>query len=395
MDADLEWKDLDTLDPESRSKVTSAIERLVSGHPDATMDHDLAWLSANGGEGKSVKVFVCVSSQGTLLGYAPFFVHPSALSVELFGISLFDYPVRRYSISAGPLLAADYAAPRALLGSLLLQVRNSLGRRDVAFGLGVELGSVFGQAIFDNVELRKTYRLLPHGKQYRRRLIVLPEQFEEYVTGLGKSTRYDVRRAMRRFESTPGLSGSFRIFSTPEEVPEFLGLAEAVSNKTYQRKLLDIGISDNAASRRALTLAAEKGWLRSLIVFVEGEPAAFKHGFVYKGTYFSHLVGYDPHWAGYAVGMMSYMYAVRDQIGIGTKKFDFMYGDQGNKERLSNYYREEQNVYLIPRRFPLSQIACALQIFNSASESLGTLMEKYHLKSRIRRFLRHRSTSRP
>jgi CelD/BcsL family acetyltransferase involved in cellulose biosynthesis len=206
--------------------------------------------------------------------------------------------------------------------------------------------------------------------------------------------RQDARRALRRFESDGKIEGTYRVFTTPEDLPDFLRLAATVSEKTYQHKLLGMGITDNAAIRRALTLAAENGWFRSLIVMLGNEPAAFKYGFLFNGTYYSELVGYDPRWAPYAVGTVAYLLTIRDLIGVGAKIFDFKYGDHGNKERMSNYFREEQNIYLIPRRFPLSALAAALRAFNATADWVGNLLEKFGLKSRIRKFLR-RLSSRP
>lgn len=47
----------------------------------------------------------------------PLFIHPSALSFQLFGISVYDYRIRRYCITATPLLAEGYQ----FLSSVLLE----------------------------------------------------------------------------------------------------------------------------------------------------------------------------------------------------------------------------------------------------------------------------------
>lgn len=391
MDSEYQWLDLDSIDMEHSSRVRSAIEEFVRDHPDAGMDHDLTWLSAKCDDDKSVKIYVCRDQQGDVVGYAPFFVHPSALSFELFGISLFYYRVRRYSITATPLIAPHHPAPTALIEALLLKMRDSLRSREVVFGLGVELDSNFGRVLCDCAALRKTYRVMPFGTSYRHRLIALPDRFEKYVEGLGKSTRYEARRALRRFESDKEIGGTYRVFATPEDLPDFLRLATTVSEKTYQHKLLGMGIADNDTMRRMLALAAERGWFRSMIVMFGNEPVAFKYGYFFNGTYYSELVGYDPRCAPYSVGTVAHLLTVRDLIGAGAKTFDFKYGDHGNKERLSNCFREEQNIYLIPRRFPLSALATALHAFNATSDWTGNLLEKFGLKSRIRKFLRRLS----
>lgn len=392
-DTDLEWKELDAMNPEARPKTLFLVEQFIQDHPEAVMDHDPEWLYAKCGIDKFVKIFVCFASDGALIGYAPFFVHPSALSFELFGLSLFDYRIRRYCITAYPLIAMDCSKPHVLLEDLFVKISRSLGQRDVVFGLGVQLASNFGQLLGNNAELRKKYQVLPYGSSYQRRLIVLPTDFEIYLKELGYSTRYEIRRAQRLLEKNAEAAVSFRIFSRPDEVSELLSLLEQVSVKTYQHNLLNLGINNNAEIRHIFDFAARKGWLRSLILFCQGNPVAFQHGFLYNDSFYLTHMGYDPAWAKWSVGTVAHAYFIRELIESGVKKFDFLYGDNGSKARLSNLSREEQNFYLVPRTFPLSAVAFSLRAFNSMVDSIGKFIEKYGIKTRIRKLLRQHATT--
>lgn len=390
----LEWIDLASLGSEVRQPVLNQVERLIQNHPDANIDHDPYWLSAKCGNDKSSKLFVCITPDNTVAGYAPFFIHPSALSFQLFGISVYDYRIRRYCITATPLLAEEYQSlSSALLEKLLITLREIIGDRDSLFGLGVEKSSNFSQFILENSELRKYYQVLPYGQSYFRRLISLPKDFEAYLKGLGNSTRYEMRRALRLLEKDTEITTSYRIFTQPEEVVELLQLLQQVSLKTYQHQLLNLGINDNAENRHTFELAARKGWLRSLILFSNNEPIAFQHGFLYKKCFYLTHIGYDPAWAKWSVGTITHAYLIQNLIEVGAEKFDFLYGDNGSKARLSNDQREEQNFYIVPRKFPLSFIASMLQAFNFVMNTLGRAIEKFGIKTLIRRFLRRRATS--
>jgi len=390
----LEWIDLASLGSEVRQPVLNQIERLIQKHPDANIDHDPYWHSAKCGNDKSSKLFVCITPDNTVAGYAPFFIHPSALSFQLFGISVYDYRIRRYCITATPLLAEEYQSlSSALLEKLLITLREIIGDRDSLFGLGVEKSSNFSQFILENTELRKHYQVLPYGQSYFRRLISLPKDFEAYLKGLGNSTRYEMRRALRLLEKDTEITTSYRIFTQPEEVVELLQLLQQVSLKTYQHQLLNLGINDNAENRHTFELAARKGWLRSLILFSNNEPIAFQHGFLYKKCFYLTHIGYDPAWAKWSVGTITHAYLIQNLIEVGAEKFDFLYGDNGSKARLSNDQREEQNFYIVPRKFPLSFIASMLQAFNFVMNTLGRAIEKFGIKTLIRRFLRRRATS--
>lgn len=394
MDIALEWRDLDSLDSTTHLNVLIAIRQLVQHHPEATMDHNLDWLFAKRGDGKSVKVFICLTSEGTLIGYAPFFVHPSTLSFELFGLSFFEYPIRRYCITAGPLLAADFTS-QELFWDLFIKLQDILGNRDVVFGLGVPLSSHFGRFVVENKDLKKIYQIFSSSNAYLRRFIVFPETFDEYVKNLSYNTRKEVRRVLRNLESDIKLTASYRVFTSSVEVPEFLALVQLISDKTYQRKLLNLGTSNNDYTCHILTSIAERSWLRGYVLFCKGEPVAYKLGYLYNGTYISEQVGYDPLWSNWSVGTVMHMYVVKDLINNGAEKFDFMYGDAENKRKLSNTFRKEQNFYIVPHKFPLAAIALTLRAFNFMIDKLGKILEKFGIKTLIRRFLRRHATTSP
>lgn len=387
-----EWQDLDSLSPTIRSKTLSEVQHLIINHPDATMEHDLEWLYAKCGVEKSVRAFVCFAADGTLIGYAPFFVHPSALSFELFGLALFDFRIRRYTIASTPLIAPDHVSQDIFRG-LFIKLLASLERREALFGLGVPLASHFAQYLQHKHVLRKEYLVFPHGMSYFRRFILLPTSFDEYLKNLSHGTRKQIRRAIRNLENDADLSASFRAYTLPEEIPTYLALAQTVSDKTYQKNLLGLGINNNPETRQTLMLAAEKGWLRSYILTCKHQPVAFQQGYLHNGTYYAEHTGYDPNWSDQSVGTIMQIYRIRDLIQLGVVRLDFLYGDNEKKKSLSNFAREEQNFYIIPRRFPISVIAQILRIFNFATKQLGDFMEKYGFKSKIRRFLRKRATN--
>lgn len=390
MDTNLKWLDLDSFDTDDRQKITNSISHFIKNHPDAGMDHNLDWLTTKCGPGKSVKVFVNLAQDGSINGYAPFFVHPSALSFSLFGIALFDYRVNRYAITAQPLLANNQSSPETLFESLFCEMHRILNSRDVLFGLGVALESSFGRFMIDNKALSKKYLVLPYGDAYQRRTIRLPEDLEKYISGLGYSTRYEVRRAIRKLNKQATVA--YRVYTRPEDVAELVRLLHSISVKTYQHQLLNLGISEDEETYRNLSFAAEKGWLRSLILFCDDKPVAFEHGFFYHNVYYLTHMGYDPDWSKSSVGTIAHIYTVEHLIQRGAIQFDFLYGDNGSKKRLSNESHQEQNFYLVPRVFPLSTIAYALRLFNTTTGRVGQFLEKYGIKSKLRRFLRRKTT---
>jgi len=386
------WQDLDQLEATARVQILAIIKGFIQNHPDAVMDHDPDWLFARCSHDKSVKILFLLASGGTLLAYAPFFVHPAALSFELLGISLWEYRIRRYSITAGPLFANEVNTDE-ILSALFGYLRTLLGNRETLFVLGMELGSPLGRFIQQNADLRKKYQIVFSGKSSYRRLITLPRNFDQYLHELSYKARQDIRRALRNLEQGTEITVSYRSFITPEDILEFLPLAQSVSDKTYQRNLLDLGIRDDDETRRITTVAAKNGWLLSYILICNEHPVAFRHGYLYAGTYYAIQTGYDPTWAKKSVGTNIQIHCIRDLINRGITRLDFLYGDNERKRSLSNKHRVEQNIYLIPERFPLGILARSLRVFNKLSELVGDFIEKWGLKSKIRRYLRKRSVT--
>lgn len=389
-----DWQDLDQLDTTLRMQMLAAIKDFLQDHSAAVMDHDPDWLFTKCSHDKSVKILFSLADDGTVVAYAPFFVHPTALSFELLGVSLWEYRIRRYSITAGPLFANGVNTDE-MLSTLFDYVWKLLGNREALYVLGMEPDSLFGQFVRQNADLRKKYQLVFSGKPYYRRLITLPSNFDQYIQYLGYGTRKEIRRVLRRLEQDSEITIDYRIFTTPEDIAEFLPLAQQVSDKTYQRNLLGLGIRDNAETRRILTIAAGNGWFQSYLLVCNQQPVAFQLGYVYDGTYYAEHTGYDPAWGDKSIGTVVQIYRIRDLItNKRITQLDFLYGDNERKRSLSNKYRIEQNIYLVPRRFPLEAFAFTLRVFNKISELGGDFIEKWGVKSKIRRYLRKRSVNR-
>lgn len=388
---DWEWKNIDSLDTESRQSIFTAIKLFIQNHPETVMDHDPDWLYAKCTEDKSICIMFCQAHDGSLIGYAPFFIHPSALNFELFDLPLFRYHIRRFSITAGPLLT-EHESSKRILEDLFLAMRVTLAGNEAVFSLGTAVNSNFAQFTLNDPPVRQQYRILPHGKSYQRRLIRLPSDFEEYIKSLGQSTRKNIRRVLRNFERDETRHSEFRVFTKPDDVPEFLKQAQFISDKTYQKRLIGLGLSDDDATRKTFCLAAEKGWFRSYILYCDGAPVAFQHGYIYKDTYYAESTGYIPEWGAQSVGTVMQIYRIRDLIQDNISKLDFLYGDTEKKRTLSNMAREEQNFYIVPKKFPLSQIAYGVYLFNAAMDSLSKWMDRHGIKSKIRHFLRRQAT---
>ncbi len=146
-------------------------------------------------------------------------------------------------------------------------------------------------------------------------------------------------------------SGEVRIasFASNTDLDVMIRDIEAVSRKTYQRGL-GVGFIDNAETRARLRLEAERGWLRGFVLYLANQPCAFWLGTIYKGTFHSNFMGYDPAHAKHSPGMFLITRVVESLCGAEEadklREVDFGLGDAQYKEVLGTSVWQEAGVYI-------------------------------------------------
>ena len=378
---------------EGQTEPLVAIDQFLRSHPKRDLDHDRHWLEAKAKAfDASVKLFACFDDDQRVIGYAPFFVHKGQFEFSYAGTTLWRYPIRRYSITAQPLIDQGEEEGPAILRALLGFLRQQLRGRDVAFVLGMHLDSPLGELVESN-GIGEQFLLKKHGPAYHRRLAEIPESLDAYYATLGSKTRQDLRRQERRLLKQANDDIEVKIYAGPESISAFLEGVEQVSRLTYQWNLLGMGVKNNDAMREFLERVAELDCLRGYLLLAEGEPIAFMIGYLYSGTYYSETIGYHPKWAKWSAGNVLHIHVMSDlaQLEQEVKWFDFLYGDNSNKKRLSTVSHEEQNLYLVPRSLRWRVLLAALGSFDYLTDKLSHLLERYGLKEKIRRIMRARS----
>ena len=161
----------------------------------------------------------------------------------------------------------------------------------------------------------------------------LPGTWEEYLNGLDKKQRHEVRRKLRRLwgvddvhyrchEVTPqdvdGLTDTFlKLFSlSREEKADFM---------TSQMETFFHSIA------QAMT---EIKLLRYGILEVESHPAAMIMGFDYNQALYLYNSAFDPQYNSLSAGLLSKVLCIKESIALGRKKWDFLKGAEKYKYQL-------------------------------------------------------------
>ncbi len=163
--------------------------------------------------------------------------------------------------------------------------------------------------------------------------MALPKNWEEYLNGLDKKQRHEVRRKLRRLwgagdvqyrchevrpEDAQGMTDMFlKLFSLSRgEKADFM----TAQMETFFRSL--------AEAMAGIEL------LRYGTLEVESQPVAMTMSFDYEGAMYLYNSAYDPQYDSLSAGLLSKVLCIRESINQGRKKWDFLKGAERYKYEL-------------------------------------------------------------
>jgi CelD/BcsL family acetyltransferase involved in cellulose biosynthesis len=192
------------------------------------------------------------------------------------------------------------------------------------------------------------------------------------------------------------MGGAVRVecFQKPESVPRFMADASAISRRTYQWNLLDLGFRDTDAMRTRLRWVAERGWLRSYVMYCRDVPVAFMWGHQFGDGYYIDDGGYDPDYAKLSVGSVLQLKLIEHLFaGVNRPQFlDFSTGFGTHKGRFGNFSRRELNVLILPATPRNRLLRSSYLATDRLSKGTVLLLDRFGLKARIKRLIRRSSS---
>ena len=88
-----------------------------------------------------------------------------------------------------------------------------------------------------------------------------------------------------------------------------------------------------AFQREFAAIAAERGWLRLLLLEIDGEPVGCEYGFFFQGAYFAYQAGRDPKWDRESIGFLLEVESIRRTLEEGGVEYRFLGGEEDYKYR--------------------------------------------------------------
>ena len=170
--------------------------------------------------------------------------------------------------------------------------------------------------------------------------IELPETWDQYLAGLSKKDRHELRRKFRRLDSS--VNWSWRSVASQEEVAENLG--EFLSLMRQSRIDKDEYLTPERLSffQSITQRMSQLGAIKLFFLEVEKQRVATSLCFDYASSRLLYNSGYNPEFGYYSVGLLLNALCLKEAIEQGLGYFDFLRGPEPYKLHLGG---RQRNLY--------------------------------------------------
>lgn len=170
-------------------------------------------------------------------------------------------------------------------------------------------------------------------QRYVRYYVDLAGGREAWAAGLSGQARSGLKRKAKKLAAANGGVLDVRRYRSPEEMAVFHPLARRVSATTYQERLLDAGLPEDAAG---LVAAAAQDRARAWLLFLGDAPIAYLWCGAEGDTLRYDYVGHDPAHQALSPGSVLMGEALDDLFADHFRWFDFTEGEGQHKRGLAS-----------------------------------------------------------
>jgi CelD/BcsL family acetyltransferase involved in cellulose biosynthesis len=177
--------------------------------------------------------------------------------------------------------------------------------------------------------------MLPFVRQrYTRYFVDFEIGFDAWFGGLSSNARQGLKRKAKKIAAGGALD--VRRFRTPEALEAFHAIARAISQCTYQERLLGSGLPDSAEFLQEMRALAAADRARAWLLYIAGEPVAYLYCPVQGDTVIYAHVGHDPAHNDLSPGAVLQLEAMRDLFAENRfGRFDFTEGEGQHKRQFA------------------------------------------------------------
>lgn len=209
--------------------------------------------------------------------------------------------------------------------------------------------SRFAAYIFANVEsatviffksIQTDLRKIPFPHQRFNHLedivLTMPQTAEDYVAGLGKNTRRNIKRYTKKLrESFP--SFHYDVFEK-DDVDEQTIRDIVNLNRARMADKNKVSVIDEKETKRIILLAKECGLVG--VARIDGRVCAGGISFRVGSNYFLSVIAHDPAYDDYWLGILCCYFTICECIARDGKEFHFLWGEYEYKYTLQGVKRD-------------------------------------------------------
>ena len=163
-----------------------------------------------------------------------------------------------------------------------------------------------------------------------------PKGLDAFFMSLSRSQRSKLRRKYKNVLNRFAGKMQIRCFRSLADLEPAIAQMEEIASKTDKRRVFGLGFFDTQQIHEQMVVAAQRGWLRIYILYLEDKPAAFWRGTVYDRCLQGDDVGYDPIWSEFSPGIFLFLNILESLRDEDIKTVDFGYGDTQLKQCLGD-----------------------------------------------------------
>jgi CelD/BcsL family acetyltransferase involved in cellulose biosynthesis len=191
-----------------------------------------------------------------------------------------------------------------------------------------------GLSYFAPLAKRKNY-LVEVTREDVSPQLMLPSNWEKYLSQLKGKDRRELRRKLRRLDQTKStrfytVTEKEQMHQSLEDFFELFKLSEGTKAKFMTTKM-------RRFFNTMVYSLAEEGNIRLSFLDVEGVRVASTICFDYEHEFYLYNSGYNPAYASFSVGLILKVFCLRDGIFEGKKRFDFLRGAEPYKYDLGGH----------------------------------------------------------
>ncbi len=163
-------------------------------------------------------------------------------------------------------------------------------------------------------------------------VITLPGSWDDYLAGVNKKQRHEIRRKLRKIEREA--ETEWYAVEAEADVPAAMATFIDLHQKSTGDKE-EFWSDDLIAFFNALAVEmAQAGWLKLYFIRVNGIDAAAMLCFDFNNEFLLYNSGYDPaQFAELSPGNVLVSYTIQHAISLGRARYDFLRGDEVYKFR--------------------------------------------------------------